>query len=89
MVIAARLSECLGMLSADETRRITGVLARAGLPVARPDLGFDRYLELMGHDKKIEGGKIRFVLLRGIGNGEILGDVPPSALRTRSPGHGP
>jgi 3-dehydroquinate synthase len=81
MVIAARLSERLGMLAADETRRIIELLSRAGLPVARPDLGFDRYLALMGHDKKVERGKIRFVLLRGIGSGEIADDVPLPVLR--------
>ncbi|MGQ0751047.1 MAG: 3-dehydroquinate synthase [Betaproteobacteria bacterium] len=81
MVIAARLSECLGMLAAGETRRVIEVLSRAKLPVVRPDLGFDRYLELMGHDKKVEGGKIRFILLRGIGNAQIADDVPRSALR--------
>ena len=81
MVMAARLSERLGMLAAGETRRIVDVLSRARLPVARPDLGFGRYLELMGHDKKVEGGKMRFILLRGIGSGEIRDDVPLSELR--------
>lgn len=81
MVIAARLSERLGTLAIDETRRIVDVLSRAGLPVARPDLGFERYLELMGHDKKVEGGRMRFILLRGIGNGEIRDDVPLPELR--------
>jgi 3-dehydroquinate synthase len=52
------------------------------LPVVAPDLGFDRYLELMGIDKKVEGGKIRFILLRAIGSAFITADVPANALRT-------
>ncbi|MGQ0523293.1 MAG: 3-dehydroquinate synthase [Betaproteobacteria bacterium] len=81
MVIAARLSEHLGLVRADETKRITDLLTRAHLPIARPDLGFDRYLELMGHDKKVEGGKPRFILLRGIGDAYVTDDVPVPALR--------
>ena len=81
MVIAARLSEHMGLVRASETERIIDVLTRAHLPIARPDLGFDRYLELMGHDKKVEGGKIRFILLRGVGDAFVTDDVPLPALR--------
>ena len=30
----------------------------------------------MGHDKKVEGGKMRFVLLKKLGEAVITGDVP-------------
>ena len=41
------------------------LLGRARLPVEAPPLGADRYLELMRRDKKVVGGAMRFVLLRG------------------------
>ncbi|HJQ64395.1 MAG TPA: 3-dehydroquinate synthase [Burkholderiales bacterium] len=81
MVLAARLSERLGLIDSHELTRIIDLLARACLPVDRPDLGMDRYLELMGHDKKVQSGKVRFVLLRGIGEAFVTDNVPPSALR--------
>ena len=81
MVIAARLSQQLGFLESADVARIVDVLRRAKLPLRRPDLGFERYLELMGHDKKVEGGKIRFILLRAIGDSFVTADVPLSALR--------
>jgi 3-dehydroquinate synthase len=34
----------------------------------------------MGHDKKVEGGKMRFILLNGIGKSMISDSVPESAL---------
>ncbi len=40
---------------------------RAGLPTQAPDLGFQRYLDLMAGDKKVEAGSLRFVLLRALG----------------------
>jgi 3-dehydroquinate synthase len=43
-------------------------------------LGADRYLELMGHDKKVEGGKLRFILLRAIGEAYLTADVGRDAL---------
>ena len=35
----------------------------------------------MGLDKKVEGGKMRFVLLKQIGQAVVNGDVPPALLQ--------
>lgn len=80
MVIAARVSHYMGLISADDVARIVALLKRAHLPVAAPDLGVDRYLDLMGLDKKVEGGKIRFILLRAIGSAFLTADVPHQAI---------
>jgi 3-dehydroquinate synthase len=34
----------------------------------------------MGMDKKVLDGRVRLVLLRGIGNAEVVGDYPKAAL---------
>jgi 3-dehydroquinate synthase len=80
MVIAARVSLHMGLIRADDVARITTLLERARLPITAPDLGLDRYLQLMGIDKKVEGGKIRFILLRGLGSAFVTGNVPPDAV---------
>ncbi|MET0312450.1 MAG: 3-dehydroquinate synthase [Burkholderiaceae bacterium] len=67
MVMAARLSRKLGLVDAAFVERLTALVARAGLPVRGPQLGADRYLELMRVDKKAEGGEIRFVVIDGPG----------------------
>jgi 3-dehydroquinate synthase len=46
-----------------------------------PDLGADRYLELMAVDKKVEAGRIRFVLLRSIGSAFVTAEVPANVLK--------
>jgi 3-dehydroquinate synthase len=51
------------------------------LPVAAPDLGVEKYLDLMGLDKKVEGGKMRFVLLKQVGHATVYGEVPPALLQ--------
>ena len=67
MVMACELSLRLGTVDAAGARRVTRLIARAGLPVRGPDLGSARYLELMRPDKKAEAGEIRFVVLDGLG----------------------
>lgn len=67
MVLAARASRELGHLEEADVRRIERLVARAGLPVTAPRFGLDRWIDLMGHDKKVEGGKLRFILLERIG----------------------
>jgi 3-dehydroquinate synthase len=80
MAIAARVSERLGLLDRSAVDRTVGLLARARLPVQGPPLGAKRYIELMGHDKKVEGGEIRFVLLKRIGEAFAGARVPAETL---------
>jgi 3-dehydroquinate synthetase len=69
------------MLDDADVARISALLRRAGLPVDAPALGVDTYLDLMGMDKKVEGGKLRLILLRAIGQAYVSSDFPQAALR--------
>lgn len=79
-MLAARVSQALGWLTEADVQRIRALFLLAKLPVVSPDLGVDRYMEMMGLDKKVEGGKIRFILLQGIGKAVISSDVPADLL---------
>ena len=82
MVMAARLSQDLGLIDAALVQRITTLVQRAGLPVQAPRLREDdnagRYLELMRVDKKAHDGALRFVLINEPGNAVMRG--APDAL---------
>ena len=67
MVIAADLSCRLGHIPSTDVDRVRKLIERAGLPAKGPALGTARYLELMRIDKKAEGGAIRYVLLKSLG----------------------
>ena len=71
MVMAADLSQRLGQVDAAAAARVKALVAAAGLPVAAPDLGTARWLELMKVDKKNEDGAIRFILLKPLGSPSI------------------
>ncbi|MEN9985965.1 MAG: hypothetical protein RI925_1467, partial [Pseudomonadota bacterium] len=45
------------------------------------NLGVGTWLEYMGHDKKVEEGQLRFVLLRQLGQAVIEKGVPLSVLQ--------
>jgi 3-dehydroquinate synthase len=71
MVMAAHLSQRLGLVEMAFVKRLTALVRRAKLPVIGPVLdpkdNAGRYLELMRLDKKSEAGEIRFVLIDGPG----------------------
>ncbi|MFZ6711080.1 bifunctional shikimate kinase/3-dehydroquinate synthase AroKB [Undibacterium sp. TC9W] len=79
MVMAADLSCRLGYIDYVTKTRIKQVVEAAGLPGVAPDLGEDRWLELMEVDKKNEGGKIKFILLKPLGKAYIT-TVPKEIL---------
>lgn len=87
-VLAAHLSHAMGMLEEAEVDRITALMLRTGLPAKAPDIGQDRYLRLMELDKKVEGGKMRFVLLEGIGCARVRSDVPAESISLALGSHG-
>jgi 3-dehydroquinate synthase len=71
MVMAARLSQGLGLVDAALVQRLTRLIERAGLPIIAPMLkaddsattSVDRYMQLMRVDKKAEGGQIKFITI--------------------------
>jgi 3-dehydroquinate synthase len=71
MLLATDLSARLGLVPASVVDRMAKLLGRAGLPLKPPALGAARYLELMRHDKKAEGGEIRFVVIESIGRAAV------------------
>lgn len=80
-MLAADLSRRLGWLSEMEIERIRKLFVAARLPVAAPDLGVERYLDLMGLDKKVVDGKIRLVLQQGIGKSVLTSDYDADLLK--------
>lgn len=82
MMCAARLAELMGRIDSSVTARQHSLLQAVGLPVGVPiHLTLDRLMDLMMHDKKVEYGKLRFVLPDRLGNVELVGDVDPKLVR--------
>ncbi len=79
MVMAADLSRRLGFIDDAAFERVRALVAAAGLPVAAPDLGVERWIELMEVDKKNEGGAIKFILVKPLGSPSIA-SVPQDLL---------
>jgi 3-dehydroquinate synthase len=71
MVMAADLSQRLGLVEASTVERVRALVKNAGLPTVAPDLGTARWIELMEVDKKNEGGAIKFILLKPLGSPSI------------------
>jgi 3-dehydroquinate synthase len=79
-VLAAQLSQRMGLLTESDVKRTVDLFRRAGLPTVAPQLGTVRYLELMGMDKKVEQGRLRLVLLERIGKAFVTAEFPQPAL---------
>ena len=78
MVMALSMSARLGLCPAAECDRLRHHLAAVGLPVAPPSGRHWHGRALLDHmasDKKMAGGRITFVLARGIGRAVLSRDV--------------
>lgn len=80
-MMAANLSQRMGWLNAAEITRIQKCFEAANLPIMPPKLGVEKYLDLMGLDKKVENGKIRLILQQGIGKSVITSDYDADKLK--------
>jgi 3-dehydroquinate synthase len=75
MLCASRLAERLGRVDAQFTARQLTLLAALGLPVDFPEVNHGQMLDAMMRDKKVEHGRLRFVLPTRMGHVELVGDV--------------
>lgn len=80
-LMAAELSARLGWLDRAVVERVEALFRLAGLPVRGPDLGGDRYLELMSHDKKVQDGRLRLVLLAQLGRAVLTDQAAEADIR--------
>ena len=89
MAMAFDLSARLGLCPAADADRVRHHLGAVGLPVRLRSIGGDnrrrwdaaRLVEHMRGDKKAEGGKLTFVLARGIGKAFVTREVDEAGLR--------
>jgi 3-dehydroquinate synthase len=89
MAMAFDLSARLGLCPATDAERVRRHLGAVGLPMRLRAIGGDnrrswdatRLIEHMRGDKKAEGGRLTFVLARGIGKAFVSREVDEAALR--------
>ena len=80
MICASRLAERLGRIDAAVTARQVRLLSALQLPTRVPKLDHKSLVSAMGHDKKVNQGRLRFVLPTELGRVELVGDVDPAAV---------
>ncbi|MBL9092517.1 MAG: 3-dehydroquinate synthase [Planctomycetaceae bacterium] len=77
MMCAARLAERMGRIDQELVDRQYRLLTALNLPVDVPAVDHDAALKVMARDKKVEHGKLRFVLPTRMGHVELVGNVAP------------
>jgi 3-dehydroquinate synthetase len=80
MMAAAHMSVELGMLSEPELTRQRAVLEAYGLPVAATGVNVDALKAAMLSDKKVRQGRVRWVLLDGLGHAVVRTDVSDETI---------
>ncbi|MEP2471103.1 MAG: 3-dehydroquinate synthase family protein, partial [Paracoccaceae bacterium] len=84
--LAFELSARLGLCSQEDPSRVRAHLKDMGMKTDLSDIpgdlpGADVLMDLMGQDKKVIDGKLRFILARGIGSAFVTSDVPSDAVK--------
>ncbi|MEI6106134.1 MAG: 3-dehydroquinate synthase, partial [Opitutae bacterium] len=81
LVAAARLSHRLGLLTPADAARVEQTVAAHALPVRlRAPLALGALMASMQHDKKVRAGRLRFVVLRRLGEAATRSEIEPAAV---------
>lgn len=84
MVLAARYSARRNDITTDVAQRITRAIATSGLPAILAELGLNctgqNLADHMLHDKKMDAGKLPFILLKSLGEAYLARDVELSDI---------
>lgn len=85
MVLAHQFSARLNLASPDDGKRVEAHLRDVGLPVSMDEIPgvlppAEKLMDAIAQDKKVKGGKLTFILTRGIGQSFVADDVPQSEV---------
>ncbi|MEC7380407.1 MAG: 3-dehydroquinate synthase [Pseudomonadota bacterium] len=86
MVMAARLSVAVAGLDQSVVMRLTALLRRLGLPTAldqasRKVATIEAMMDVMGLDKKVVDGRLRFIVASQLGQVQVRDDIDAAVLR--------
>ncbi|MFC5759128.1 3-dehydroquinate synthase [Rhizobium sp. GCM10022189] len=85
MVLAHEFSARMNLASPDDARRVEAHLKAVGLPTRMAEIPgtlppAEVLMDAIAQDKKVKGGKLTFILTRGIGQSFVADDVPASEV---------
>ena len=85
MVLAHEFSARMNLASPDDATRVEAHLKAVGLPTRMNDIPgvlppAEKLMDAIAQDKKVKGGKLTFILTRGIGQSFVADDVPASEV---------
>lgn len=85
MVLAHEFSARMNLASPDDARRVEAHLRAVGLPTRVSEIPgtlppAEVLMDAIAQDKKVKGGKLTFILTRGIGQSFVADDVPASEV---------
>ena len=80
MVLAARLSEKMSLLTPEDVQDIENILKASHLPTSLPNMDPDELLAAMKSDKKVKDRNIQLVLLKNIGEACLTADYSQEDL---------
>ena len=95
MVLAHQFSARMNLASPDDAKRVEAHLRAVGLPTRMDEIPgtlppVEKLMDAIAQDKKVSGGKLTFILTRGIGQSFVADDVPGSEvsafLKEKHPG---
>jgi len=80
MVVESLIALKMKMIDREIFERQLGILKKADLPTTFPDLKVEDIIKSMRYDKKVQYGKVRFILPTAIGKVVIRDDVPDQII---------
>lgn len=81
MLVACDISNKLKLINNEVIQRIENLIKIMGLPLRIKKVSIDKIVEAYYHDKKIIGGKNRFVLIKDIGKTKIVENIPLKTIK--------
>ena len=85
MVLAHQFSARMNLCSPDDGKRVEKHLREIGLPTSMEQIPgglppAEVLMDAIAQDKKVKGGKLTFILTRGVGQSFVADDVPQSEV---------
>ena len=70
-----------GYISEEDHNRIINLCKSFGLPSLPKNIDIEKIIDFTKNDKKVDGGSIKFILLKGIGEAFITREVTDDDMR--------